>query len=248
MVEKSSNAKWSFMIDPLQNSQTLANWAARVLKEARLGEVTSWRMLEYWMQVELFRATQNGNAGQWSYLGTFEQPYYTNSPRSGSKYNIKWVDLVLAEPYVENPSRIAWIELKDIGRSHHRLMSNASGLGQDLAALAMLDPEKTIEVWQKPPEHIADLGRHEEWKTHQSVLKNASHIIGQIVLVPGKFANQDDLDLITAYWIKTFQSRVGNQIHREELAFANTTVDGFVLFALVHHLINLQPKAATKES
>ncbi len=226
------------MIDPFQNSQTLANWAANALEKAKIDEVTDWRMLEYWMQVELFRAAQNGDAGQWRHLGTYEQPYYTNSPRSGSKFNIKWVDLVLAEPDFVNPSRIAWIELKDIGRSPHRLKSNAASLGQDLAALSMIDPLRTSEVWQNPPEHVVDRGRHEEWGKHQIILSTASHIIGQIVLVPGMFANQVDLSLIFQHWTKTFMSRLGNKRLQNQLAFGKADLNRFVVVGIVHSPID----------
>jgi len=37
-----------------------------------------WRMLEYWLQVELYRAVENGAATTWRHLGEYEQPYFTD--------------------------------------------------------------------------------------------------------------------------------------------------------------------------
>jgi hypothetical protein len=120
-------------------------------------------MLEYWMQVELYRAAETGNAGAWKYLGEYEQPYYTTIPRSGCKSNTKWVDMVLAEPLLQSPRRIAWIELKDVGRSKLTLAANLKGVGHDLAALYTLLPQKTKEIWLNPLPHAIDRGRLDEW-------------------------------------------------------------------------------------
>ena len=107
-------------------------------------------MLEYWMQVEIYHAVEKGQAGNWRHLGYYEQPYYTSTPLSGSKTNIKWVDLVFVSPNLEKPKRIIWIELKDLGRSTDRIISNAKVLGHDLAALYHLNTVETKRVWMTP--------------------------------------------------------------------------------------------------
>ena len=136
---------------PLQNSRALAAWAASVITAAgKIFEVAQWRMLEYWMQVELYRAVQSGYAGKWKHLGDHEQPYFTMLPRTGSKYNTKWVDLVFAEPSLKQPRQIVWIELKDIGRSQHRLQANASGLGQDLSRTSQSRSRKDTGIMVCP--------------------------------------------------------------------------------------------------
>jgi hypothetical protein len=63
-------------------------------------------MLEYWFQVELYRAVQIGASSSWQHLGFFEQPYYTELPRTGSKTNTKWIDLVCASPNAIEPELI----------------------------------------------------------------------------------------------------------------------------------------------
>jgi hypothetical protein len=105
--------------DPFSSSKALSEWGSRILSKQGIDEIAHWRMIEYWMQVELFRAVESNHCGAWRHLGAFEQPYYTYIPRSGSKYNVKWIDLVFAEPKLNEPERIVWIELKDIGRSPH---------------------------------------------------------------------------------------------------------------------------------
>ncbi len=101
-------------------------------------------MLEYWMQVEFYSAIESDSACPWNYFGEYEQPYFTQTPKPGSKHKIKWIDLVFAEPIKKNPKQIVWVELKDIGRSEHTVMANAYGIGIDLAALFTIEPAKTI--------------------------------------------------------------------------------------------------------
>jgi hypothetical protein len=76
-------------LEPFSDSRVLADWVRDVLLRSRIDEIASWRMLEYWFQVELYRAIESAKAGAWRHLGRYEQPYYTNLPRSGSKTNTK---------------------------------------------------------------------------------------------------------------------------------------------------------------
>ena len=207
--------------DPFESPKTLAKWAADVIMNAGIAEVSRWRMLEYWMQVELYRSVQNGTAGGWKHLGDHEQPYYTTLPRSGSKYNTKWVDLVLAEHSLRHPNRIVWAELKDIGRSEHRVRANASGLGQDLAALFKLDPQKTQDLWLHPPAHVIDIGRKPEWDRFAQGLVSANHTIAQIVLVPKLFTGEKHENVLIENWLKTFKFRTNSNIEAEQIAQAD---------------------------
>ena len=125
----------SINTDPFSSSKILAEWSSQVLIQQGIDQISNWRMVEYWMQVELYRAIEQDNASQWRHFGDFEQPYYTAILRSGSKYNVKWVDLVFAKPELKHPEQILWVELKDIGRSSHTVVANSRGLGQDLSAL-----------------------------------------------------------------------------------------------------------------
>jgi hypothetical protein len=73
--------------DPFYDSTSLADWSHDTLLKAGLADIVSWRMLEYWFQVELYRGIDQ--LTNWSHFGTYEQPYYTKLPRSGSKTNVK---------------------------------------------------------------------------------------------------------------------------------------------------------------
>ena len=56
-----------------------------------IDDIADWRMLEYWMQVELYRAIQSGTGGSWRHIGDYEHPYFTDHPKSGAKTNTKWI-------------------------------------------------------------------------------------------------------------------------------------------------------------
>ena len=168
-------------------------------------------MLEYWIQVELFRAIESGVAGSWRHVGEYEQPYYTRVPRPGTKTNIKWVDLLLAEPTLVRPSRVAWVELKDLGRNEHTAEANTRGLAYDLAALWGIDLEKTVQVWLDPPEHVIDAGRTEEWKSLASGLGHAMHLVSQVVLADKHLLRSVGEGLTEQRWLEAFRRRVGAQ-------------------------------------
>lgn len=149
-------------LTPFSDSNTLADWAAENLGVRGIDEVSEWRMLEYWFQVEIFRLAQSCMAGTRHHIGNYEQPYHTELPRSGSKTKTKWIDLVLANPAPEAPEAIVWVELKDLGRSKSTTINNAKGLGHDLAALWALSPDKTKRLWLSPQPHSIDRGRLDE--------------------------------------------------------------------------------------
>lgn len=224
------------MNDPFSSSADIAAWAAGVLSARGIDEVASWRMLEYWVQVELYRAIEAGAAGIWRSLGEYEQPYFTDHPNSGSKTKTKWVDLVIAEPDLKSPNRIIWIELKDVGRSEHRIVANARGLGNDLAALWLLRPEQTQQTWLNPPSHVIDRGRLQEWNTYGPGLSNTRHLIAQIVIVPlsaWKFMPPDEMEGI---WRDQFKQRTKINSYEAGVVIARGETGLFAVHALIHGL------------
>lgn len=221
------------MPDPFSSSQALADWAVSILTEKGIDQISTWRMLEYWVQVELYRAIQAGAAGSWRHVGEYEQPYHTVLPRPGSKSKTKWIDLVVAEPVPENPRRITWIELKDIGRSQHTLKSNARGLGYDLAAVFTINPSLTRKIWENPGIYDIDRGRLSEWQRLAPGLEKAVHLCAQIVLVPHYYLeNSGDKELIDV-WLKTFRSCIKHLGLDPSMVIARQHTQNFILFALV---------------
>lgn len=218
---------------PFSSSKDLSEWSSRILNEQRVDQISNWRMIEYWMQVELYRAVESGDSGEWRHYGNFEQPYYTTIPRSGSRYNIKWIDLAFASPTLNEPEKIVWIELKDIGRSPHTLVYNARGLGQDLSALYTIDPIKTKEVWLNPPKHVLDKGRTDEWSELSKGFEKAQHLISQIVLVPLFLLDTGLEDQLRENWLMTFRNRITTlgEILQIDIQYEDT--DKFRVFALV---------------
>jgi hypothetical protein len=225
--------------DPMSSSTEIAEWAANVLSARGIDEVATWRMLEYWLQIELYRAVEAGAAGAWRHLGAYEQPYFTNQPTSGSKTKTKWIDLVLAVPTLESPDRIVWIELKDVGRSAHTLVSNAKGLGSDLAALWSLRPLETQQTWLDPPSHAIDRGRLLEWNKYGPGLLNAKHLISQIVLVPKSAWQSISADEMENLWLGAFEQRTKVKRAEAGIVISRAETKTFTIHALVHDL----PKA-----
>ena len=70
----------SFKSDPFSSSKALSEWSSRILSAQGIDQIAHWRMIEYWIQVELFRAVESNHGGAWRHFGTFERPYYTISP------------------------------------------------------------------------------------------------------------------------------------------------------------------------
>ncbi|WP_143421409.1 hypothetical protein [Halovibrio salipaludis] len=220
-------------MDPFADSQALADWTATILRAGRIDEIARWRMVEYWFQVELFRAAQSGKAGAWQHIGDFEHPYHTNLPRSGSKTNTKWIDLLFAEPNPESPRRVVWCELKDIGRSQGTAENNAKGLGHDLAALWAIDPKKTKELWLNPMPHSMDRGRLDEWNRFGNGIDGATQMISQIVLCHKSLCAALPLERIQELWQEAFasKSRLSEVIKSFPIAVSET--DEFAVLTLV---------------
>lgn len=219
--------------DAFENPEILARWVSDTLSQKGISDIAKWRMLEYWMQVELYRAIEAGKAGQWKYLGEYEQPYYTDMPRSGSKYNTKWVDMVVVEPSIQKPKRIVWIELKDIGRNKRTFKANLKGLGQDLAALWRLRVKETKQIWLNPPPHAVDKSRETEWRSLVPALDVNEHFISQIVIMPRNLVSQFGEEFIIETWLGSFEQRshVTDTDHGIELAKYDN--DGFTTFSTV---------------
>ena len=220
-------------MDPFYDSQSLASWAADALAKQGIDELARWRMLEYWAQVELFRALERGQADGWRHLGDFEQPYFTHAPLSGSKTNYKWADLVCAKQGTPALERIAWVELKDLGRNPQTLANNARGVGQDLAALFEIDPEQTRLAWEHPPDDVVDQGRTSQWAEFAPGLSSASHIVAQVVLIDKEPLRLLGDEALLGAWSDSFRARVGAGFPK----IARWDTDRFVIFATV-----LEPK------
>ncbi|MDZ7736892.1 MAG: hypothetical protein U5P41_12925 [Gammaproteobacteria bacterium] len=223
-------------MDPFVDSMTLAAWSADMLEQKGIDEIARWRMIEYWFQVELFRAIQAGKAGLWSHIGDYEHPYHTEKPRQGSKTKTKWVDLVLAQPKLDSPNSIVWIELKDLGRSKATAINNAAGLGRDLAALWALDVEQTRKIWIDPLPHSFDRGRLEEWQQYGPKLTRASHRIAQIVLCHKSLCSSVSSKMIQQRWIQSFHSRLAGSDPKVSFEIAEAETDQFLVLALVQDL------------
>ncbi len=222
--------------NPMSSSTKLAEWTAKVLSARGIDDVATWRMLEYWLQVELYRAVEAGAAPPWRHLGEYEQPYFTGQPNSGSKTNTKWIDLVFAVPPLNSPNRIVWVELKDGGRSAHTLVSNSKSLGYDLAALWSLCPIETQQMWLNPPPHIIDRGRLSEWSDYGPGLQKAKHLIAQIVLVPKsalQFVSADELENL---WLSAFEQRTKSKRAEVGIVISRAETKSFTIHALIHDL------------
>jgi len=221
-------------MNPFLSSKSLSEWSAHNLKDRGIDEVADWRMLEYWFQVELFRLAKQGRAGSWHHIGNFEHPYHTDLPRSGSKTKTKWIDLVFAEPNPSQPNTIVWIELKDIGRSKNTVVSNAKGLGHDLAALWALSPTKTKDLWLNPQPHSIDRGRLEEWNKFGPYLDQAKQLIAQIVIGPIALEDHMSPEKIIDAWLESFLLRTGSNAPAPEVAVEKT--EKFYVYGLVTEL------------
>lgn len=223
-------------IYPMSNSAEIAQWTAEVLSARGIDEIATWRMLEYWFQVEIYRAVEAGAAGNWRCLGEYEQPYFTDNPISGSKTKTKWIDLVLATPPLNAPERIVWIELKDVGRSTNTIVKNAKGLGHDLAALWSLRPIETQQTWLNPPPHAIDRGRIAEWNAFGPGLLIAKHLIGQIVIIPKAVMQYISSNDIENLWINAFEQRIKVKKSEAEIVLSRAQTKTFTVHALIHDL------------
>jgi hypothetical protein len=226
----------------MSSSAEIAEWAAKVLSARGIDEVATWRMLEYWLQVELYRAMEDGIGGVWRHLGEYEQPYFTDRPNSGSKTKTKWIDLVFAVPPLNSPNSIIWIELKDIGRSAHRFVKNAKGLGDDLAALWSLRPIETQQMWLNPPSHAIDRGRLSEWKLYGPGLLNAKHLIAQIVLVHKSVRQLISADEMEHLWLSQFEQRTKSKRSEVGIVISRAETKSFTIHALIHDLPRINHK------
>jgi hypothetical protein len=222
--------------NPMSSSAEIAKWAADVSSTRSIDDVTNWRMLEYWLQVELYRAVEAGIGGAWRHLGGYEQPYFTDQPNIRSKTKTKWIDLVFATPPLNSPDYIVWIELKDVGRSAHTIVANSKGLGDDLAALWSLRPVETKQMWLNPPLHVIDRGRLPEWSQYANGLLYAKHKIGQIVLVPksaSQFISADDIENL---WLSIFEQRTKSKLCDAGIVISRAETKSFNIHALIHDL------------
>lgn len=219
--------------EPFASAQDLAPWAAEVLQARGIDAIADWRMLEYWVQVELYRAAQLDRAGTWRHLGDYEQPCVTRIPRAKSE--TKWVDLVLAREREGRIERILWVELKDLGRNPQTAAINARGLGKDLAALWGIDKAATIGQWRKPPARAVDRGRLHHWSQLAESTAGADWWIGQVVIVPKRrFESVTEGD-IREPWLREFDARVKRKrgVAPPRPVIARAMTEAFRVYAVI---------------
>jgi hypothetical protein len=192
-------------VDRLGTAASMAAWVAEVLTSRGIDEIADWRMLEYWFQVELYRAVSQGLAGDWDHLGDYEQPYFTKLPRAKSP--TKWIDLVFRSPREGPVQRTLWIELKDLGRNSNTLRTNAIGLGKDLAALRGIDRQKTLQQWRKPPPMAVDRGRLAAWMVQADAAAKGIWHVGQVAIVSKACLKLVPADEIEQLWVAEAHKR-----------------------------------------
>lgn len=216
-------------------SQSFSSWAADILSEAGVDKISEWTMLEYWVQVELYRAIQSGKAGKWRHVGEGEPPYFTSFPR-GRKIMWCWADLLIAEPDVYSPQRVIWIELKDLGRSPERLLPNARMAGRDLAALVGLDVRKTADGWKSPSLDIMNKGQVSEWKHCEQGLRKAVHFLAQLVIASKDLIKENREKEIVSAWLDTFHNRIKKFSYPTKPDIVRSETDKMAIFAMVMNL------------
>jgi hypothetical protein len=213
----------------LNSSKETAEWACEILTKQGIDERADWRMLEYWFQVELFHAFQSESVQGWVHYGTYEHPYFTHAPLSGSKSNFKWVDLLCATPSVAAPRQLVWLELKDVGRNPDRVNANVWALGKDLIALYEIDPTETAKAWRNPPDWVKDAGRTEEWSTLADGLEKSKFSVGQIVLAEKNLLYQYGEDRFENRWKDSWHSSVdGHDVNIER-----SDTEKFAVFSII---------------
>lgn len=213
----------------LNSSKETADWASATLTKQGIDNRADWRMLEYWFQVELFHALQSESVPGWVHYGTYEHPYFTHAPLSGSKSNFKWVDLLCATPSVAAPRQLVWLELKDVGRNPDRLNVNVWALGKDLIALYEIDPTETAKAWRNPPDWVKDAGRTEEWSTLADGLEKSKFCIGQIVVAEKNLLYQYGEDRFENRWKDSWHSAVdGHDVNIER-----SDTEKFAVFSII---------------
>lgn len=220
-------------MQPFSNPQELTEWVTSTLGARGIDEIAEWRMTEYWFQVELFRAAQSGQAGCWQHIGNFEHPYYTAIPKSGSKSNTKWIDLVFGDLKTDRPEIFLWCELKDLGRSPGTAKQNVRGLGADLAALWALDVKKTKDLWLNPSAYSMDRGRLAEWNEYGESLDSARHLVSQISLCHKSLLSDTSIEEIKELWLNAFVTRTGQSFAKDCFDIATLETKEFVVFGLL---------------
>lgn len=217
--------------DPFSSAKDLASWAASILQARGIDAIADWRMLEYWMQTELFRALRLKKAAEWRHLGDYEQPYFTRIPRAKSE--TKWVDLLVGHERDGVLDRVIWTELKDLGRNTRTVATNAAGLGKDLAALWGIHKAGTLDQWRNPPARAVDRGRQEAWKMLADATEHADWWFAQIVLMPRQGFESISDNFIQEPWIGEFEKRAKPQGSLPTIDRAGTRA--FTVYALVGH-------------
>lgn len=197
-------------------------WIKSVLHERRVSEVISWRMLEYWLQVELFRSLNRLIFDDFKAEGTYEIPYVTSySPRNREKIGVKWSDLLAIN---RKESLAIWFELKDLGRSVNRLEYNAKGVGKDLVSLYKLSWKETLNELRNPRVTSKDVNRKEEFLKVADDLEQCRHMLGIVVVI---FPSED----FNAEKCKKIITNTYNYILRKEKCprpqFAKSTYNEF---------------------
>jgi len=220
---------------PFNTSKQLADWTTRILTERDIDCLIDWRMLEQWMQTEIFRAIDTDTGNPWRHFGYGEQPYCCDMPKSLSKpTSVPRIDLVFAQPEFELPQQIIWFELKHIGRSQETLQTNANNLGADLIALYSINPAKTKELWLNPPGHVVNANKTEFWKKHAHGIERAEHFYAQVVLIQKDLADLPGNEtLVRNRWLTSFENRGKITSRQHDISIERADTQRFTIFALV---------------
>jgi hypothetical protein len=224
---------------PLNDSESLAAWAAQTLRSKGIDGIGDWHMLEYWMQAELYRAIRDGGVDGWDHFGGYEQPYVTKYRPKGNKSDWKWADLLLSDRD-ESPTKLVWFELKDLGRNDRRLPMNARSVGVDLAALIGLRPDATSHGWRETDPHITNKPRNGWWARNATAVGRASHMYAQIVIVPKGLASS--VDRILGDWTDACSAiLLGGEAGPGCGDLGRAATDRFLLFGLVGTIAEALP-------
>jgi len=219
--------------NPFINSFSLGQWVKNILSKSRIDTISEWRMLEYWIQVEIYRNLLEEDWVSWKPVGDYEQPYYTRNPHLGSKSNWKWADLVIWRKR-NGKNEMLWFELKDLGRSKERLDDNIKQVAFDTVALKGFDAFKTLEGWLEPPEVIRDKGRIKEWKSNSFIFDGANHRFAQVILIPLHFADtSDEHNNIKTTWNKFLMDILKNTNVNITHNINVSTTQKFSIFSII---------------
>jgi hypothetical protein len=129
---------------------------------------------------------------------------------------------------------VVWLELKDLGRNAKTMQNNCKGLGHDLAALATINVENTIQTWISPPSHVIDRGRIPEWTSYAQGMVHAKHWIGQIVISSLSLEDHLSPAEVKALWLGEYSKRTG--LSSESVHISDQSTRCFRIYSLLYEI------------